>query len=752
MFASLFDRLAAGLPPALVWGLVPRLVGVLYVVAFASISVQVIGLVGSRGVSPARAQLEAMRTHFPGPLRFVRLPTWLWLDCSDTTLRLLPLLGMVAGAFAAYGGPGSGWALLLCWSLYVSLDVCSLIFPWDCLLLEASVLALFLPEAPALPTIELATLPLPLASFAFRFLLIRLMWGFAKLKFIGTKGGDSLYLRGFLAWMPMCTPLGRSLQRAPAWLLRGAYGFMWFVEVICPGLAFVRGAPRAIGGLGLMALMGGIWATGNWGFFNVGYGLLCVALLDTQSSLFDTTWLQVAAHPVAHLALFVLTFGSLLYFPVNSWATHTFIHWPYEDITWKRPWLGALIGFYRTLSPFRMIHAYGVFPPNSSPPIKIVPVFEGSDDGERFQAYGYRYLPSEPNSRCPVVAPHHPRVDHLAVYAGAGMSESDYLFSLVGGAKVYGFSPFSHYGWVERLAQRLLEGEPSVLALMGHNPFSARPPRYVRVTMRALTPAAGGAAHPWRTRDLGVGWRARALDPLTFAQWQSPPELFHPDFVHWRKKSFALRAMVREQQGLEHEAVRAHSDLRAEEVEAFWNDFVPAVAEGRSDYARIDAIASEVVQRFGKAQVLRFERLAERYVFLLRMRLEPYLYGDSEPKLSKRSNFRFHLRMHEIVLDGREAYEGMLREPGRAAERSEHTSDRSLLTFVLVVRNQVLRYQGRALRISRSLTNVMEPHIPGILEFKNLLTEWEPPDEAWLPVCTRSEDGVWRCPEFVQVE
>ena len=42
------------------------------------------------------------------------------------------------------GLAGLSWiALLLCWAIYLSLDVCALMFPWDCLLLEAGFLTLF---------------------------------------------------------------------------------------------------------------------------------------------------------------------------------------------------------------------------------------------------------------------------------------------------------------------------------------------------------------------------------------------------------------------------------------------------------------------------------------------------------------------------------------------------------------------------------------------------------------------------------
>lgn len=749
-----FDQLTDGLAPQLVWGITPRVVGGLFVVAFLSLAPQVLGLIGSRGVSPVREQLAAAREHFPGGLCFVRFPTVLWLNASDGFIRALPWLGVVAGAYAVYGGPGSLFAIFVCWALYLSLDACALMFPWDCLLLEAGLLALFLPTPPALPEVSVLALPLPMVAFMWRLLLVRLMWGFAKLKFIGTKPGDNLYLRGFLAWMPMCTPLGFRLQHAPSWFLRASYVFMWLVEVVCPLLVFFCGAPRVIGAIGLGALMAGIWVTGNWGFFNVAYLALCIVLLDTQASVFDSSFALATSTPWAlltHVFLAVLLLGSVLYFPLNSWATHTFIHWPFEDITYKRPWLRRLIGFYRALAPFRLLHAYGVFPPNSSPPIKVLPVFEGSDDGENFLAYGYRYMPTTPDSRCPIVAPHHPRIDHLCVYAGSGMSESDYLGSTVGAGKPFGFSPFSHYSWLHRIAERLLEGEPAVLGLLGHNPFPDRPPRFVRVGLRALAPVSldeyARSKQPWRVKDLSVAFPARSASPLPGQAWLAPPELFHPDLVHWRKKSPALAAMVAAHaRGEPHtSAVRAASDLSVDEVTAFWRDFIPDVARERTDFGTIDAASARIRARFGQPAILRFERIAERYAYLLRLRLEPFFYGDQTPKIEKRSNFRFHLLLHEVVLDGSEAYEAMLARPEAAAARAATQTDASALYFAGVVRNETIRYHGRALRIARRMTNVAEPFIPGILEFKELLTEQVPVDEVWLPDCSRSQEGEWSC-------
>jgi hypothetical protein len=746
----------AGISPEWVWGSIPRIVGALYCIAFASLSGQLLGLVGSRGISPAHQQLAAMRTHFPGPLRFVRLPTLLWVSTDDRFLRALPWLGMAAGLCAVCGGPGTFWALLVCFVLYVSLDVAALMFPWDCLLFEAGFLALFLPEPRLLPELGASALPLPVVAFAFRFLIVRLMSGFALLKFVGTKRGDNLYLQGFLAWMPMCTPLGFRLQHAPAWLLRGAYGFMMFAEVVCPPLAFFTGLPRVVAALGLMSLMAGIWATGNWGFFNLGYGALCVALLDTQSSIFDTSWSTITQSPSAllvHVVLALHSLGALLYFPTTSWATHTVSQWPFDDFSWGRPLLRGLLAVFRTLAPLRTMHGYGVFPPNSAPPIKVIPVFEGSSDGVDWQPYEYRYMPMSPESRSPIVAPHHPRLDHLCVYAGSGMSESDYLASLVGGSKVYGFSPFSHYSWLHRLVERLLEGEPTVRSLFAVAPFADAPPRYVRISLRALTPASlqtkTRSGQSWHVRHVGTLLSARERDPLVFRHWLSPPELFHPDALHWRRVSPALREMSSALAGgmPVDGAVCVGSDLRADEVTRFWAEFVPLVASTRGDLAAADETSRQVHARFGTQAVLRFERLAERYAFLLRSRLEPHFFGKLEPRIAKRSNFRFHLLLHELILDGRESFAQVLASPGLAAART--VTEQTELHFITVLRNETVRFHGRTLRIARRMTNVFEQEIPGILEFRDLLSRAIPVDEVWLPDCRRSDSGVWRCDNFL---
>jgi hypothetical protein len=755
--SSWLEVLNAGVRPELVWGVVPRLIAALYLIAFLSISGQLLGLVGSRGVAPVREQLAALRQHYPGLRRFLRVPSLLWISPSDGMLRALPWCGVACAVYALVGAPHSWFALLACFVLYLALDVVSLMFPWDCMLFEAGFLALFLPEVRLLPALETSALPSPAATFALRFLLVRVMWGFAKLKFIGTKRGDNLFLQGFMAWMPMCTPLGARLQHAPNWFLRLSYAYMWFVEVVCPGLLFFRGELRVLGALGLMSLMAGIWATGNWGFFNVGYAALCFLLFDAQASLFDLTWATVSASPfalAAHVVLLVHTLCTLLYFPNNSWGSHCVWFLSFDEFTYTRRWLRAIFSFFRVLSPLRFVHAYGVFPANSSPPLKLIPVFEGSHDGVSYRPYAYRYMPTAASSRTPIVAPHHPRLDHLSVYAGSGMTESDYLSSLTGAGKPYGFSPFSHFSWMHRTMQRLLEGEPSVRALFGSDPFPDTPPKYCRVRLSAMMPASlehtAKTGEPWYERDAGVLVTAREKSDLVFRHWLSPPELQHPDMIYYRRASPALKRMLAAlAAGTPHtEAVRSESDLRADEVDMFWQDFVPELARTRGDLSAADACAGALRERFGFENMLRLERIAERYVHMLRTRLEPHIYAGAQPAIEKRWCFNFHVLVQDLLLDGRAAFEDYLREPARAAARAASCTPETSLHFITVVRNEVVRFHVETLRIVTRTTTVMEDDIPGLIEHRELLMQRLKSGALWVPEVTRTESGVWQVHNF----
>lgn len=171
--------------------------------------------------------------------RFVASPTIFWLSCADWLLVAVPLVGALAGLTAALGVnvAATAWStttfLGLAWLSALSVDkVVSMLFPWDCLLLESGFLALFLPHLndttellqqlgtavwqgdgwPSahawISALSAAEAPSALLNTLFRWLLFRLMFGFGKLKFTGTTRQDSLYVKYFYINMPMASPIG----------------------------------------------------------------------------------------------------------------------------------------------------------------------------------------------------------------------------------------------------------------------------------------------------------------------------------------------------------------------------------------------------------------------------------------------------------------------------------------------------------------------------------------------------------------
>jgi hypothetical protein len=119
-----------------------------------------------------------------------------------------------------------------------------------------------------------------------------------------------------------------------------------------------------------------------------------------------------------------------------------------------------LTAWQRRLAPFRSVNPYGLFAVMSSARPELT--IEGSLDGVVWKPYAFAYKPGDPRRAPRWVAPHQPRLDWHMWFAALDLYEA---------------SP-----WLERFCHRLLAGEPSVIGLLGSNPFPGEPPRFVRVT------------------------------------------------------------------------------------------------------------------------------------------------------------------------------------------------------------------------------------------------------------------------------
>jgi lipase maturation factor 1 len=753
--------IVAGLSPQLVWGLFPRLVGALYLMAFASFSVQIEGLGGSRGLLKTADLLAAIRRDYPGWRRFFEYPTLLWIDCSDRTLRWLPRVGALCALSAIYGGSIGYVGLVCCWLLWLSLEPLGLIFPWDTMLQELGFLVLFVPSVQPLPSLAPDALPLPTVAFMARWLPIRLMLGFGKEKFVGATRGDSLYLRGFFVWLPMPNKLSWFGHHAPAWFLRASLAFMFFAEVVAPLLGLFSGLPRLISFVSLFGLSIGIMATGNWGYFNVGYIILCLPLLDLHSSLFDLTihglsqWPELAIH-VSMLLLFLLT---LFYLPNNSWTGRSWVNWPKDFWVWpteqqRKLWLG----FHRWseplrwIAPFRIVNGYGVFPPNASAPIRNTPVLEGSLDGITWEQYGYKYLPSFATSAPAQVAPHHPRLDQGIYYVAGGLHSA----GLTGNVMPQGSPYLAHAraGVYDLLVQRVIAGDSAVLKLLGHNPFPDRPPRYARMALVAMTPT-----RPQEMRRTGRWWHVRRLGELTLpraaASWPDQlvfphPETFNPDFVALKRRAAPLRAMLSAHAaGVELDrAVLAASELEPADVERFWGEFLPAASSQAGDWSQIHTLAQRLIEQFDIPGLYRMERILERYAWLLHERVA----GDREAAAAREAlsvtHFRYHLILHTVVLAGKPALQQLLAAPARLSEYAARSSDATQLWLLTLLRYEPVMSHVGVYRWSDIGSLSHRLGLPGLSEYFPFLSGQASPTELFRPQPIKHEDGEFTIEGF----
>jgi hypothetical protein len=137
----------------------------------------------------------------------------------------------------------------------------------------------------------------------------------------------------------------------------------------------------------------------------------------------------------------------------------------------------------QVIAPFRSVNSYGLFAVMTTTRPEII--VEGSDDGNEWKAYEFRYKAGDLHRRPPWVAPHQPRLDWQMWFAALGGSCDE--------------SP-----WLQRFFERLREGSPPVVGLLGSNPFPARPPRYVRAVLYDYR-FADLATH----RQTGEWWRRR---------------------------------------------------------------------------------------------------------------------------------------------------------------------------------------------------------------------------------------------------
>jgi len=466
----LFSRLTR-----LLWGETPvpaslaftsRLVsaglGACYLLAFISLGTQIRGLIGSDGIMPAGAMLVAAKSQL-GPSCFWLLPSIAWVSASDGALTAYCVLGGAA-SLAMIFGFASSISAFVCWALYLSLSAIGsdfMSFQWDVLLLEAGLIACFLPSRGAI--------------WLLRFLLIKLMVqsGLVKL-FSGDPAWRNFTALTYHYWtQPLPTPIAWWFDKLPLWFHKISCGVLFAIELVAPITIPLPRRLRAAGALAIATLMVLIAATGNYGFFNLLTIVLCIACLDDR--FFNVNGsdrvLVKQAPSMARKSIFAAIAACSL--TIGVFETLSIVGVPPPS---PIRWIEGIV------SPFRSFNRYGLFAVMTKSRHEIA--IEISLDGSDWREWPFGYKPSDPRRAPPWVAPHMPRVDWQMWFAS--LSEP------------------SDSPWFANLLFRILDGSSPATALLGPNPLGreVRPlyARAVRYETAFSTRAQRRADGSWWTR------------------------------------------------------------------------------------------------------------------------------------------------------------------------------------------------------------------------------------------------------------
>ncbi|MGV3619235.1 MAG: lipase maturation factor family protein [Archangium sp.] len=414
--------------------------GLVVMIAVGSYWWQFGGLAGVNGIAPMGEAFDRASAQ----LTIFELPTLLWFSSSDVMIHLLLALSFFSGVAMVFGvAPrSSSITLWACWGSLVQVGHPFLSFQWDILLVEAAFCSAFYAPGGVRPRFDQ---PAP-SAFAFVMYAlackVTLQSGIVKLTSGDPSWRDLTALTYHWWTQPLPTWTSFLIAELPLFIQQAMCALMFVFELLIPLLAFGPRKLRGVAAAGLIVLQAALFVAGNYSYYNVLALVLAVPLLGETSSTSRWRW----AVPVLYVAISIGMF---------------------TRAEWVKP-----------LRRFDTINAYGAFAWMTKSRAEII--LEGSNDGVTWTAYEFPWKPGDVTRRPDFIAPWQPRLDWQMWFASLGRC---------------GGNP-----WILSMQQKVLTGEPTVLALFETNPFPASPPEFLRTRSFAYRFAPLSQKSVWWTR------------------------------------------------------------------------------------------------------------------------------------------------------------------------------------------------------------------------------------------------------------
>ena len=489
-------------------GLLPRWIflralGLIYYSAFFSLAFQIKGLIGPQGILPASEYLRAVAEQF-GRVGYWYAPTLLWFSSGRHTLMGLCWAGMAASALLVLNLWPRGM-LAICFVCFLSFigaaqDFAS--YQSDGMLLEAGFISLFFAPRGWRPGWGEASPP----SRASWFLLV---WECFRIYFesgVGKIMGGDPEWRNFTALDeyyqngPLPTWIGWYMQHWPHWFhWATAFGTL-ALELVLAWMMFLPRWFRIVCFCIVTPWQIGIILSANYTFLN--YLVLALGFLQLDDKILERflprRWkgkfpLGQGAKPAAEGS--ERNWRNTLR---KQWAalklalTAVMLAWIFYATTVQIIWMVRPVGLPITpvsaLEPFRIANQYGLFERMTRGRYEIE--FQGSDDGQTWLVYPFRFKPQDPAKAPGIYAPYQPRFDWNLWFASltTWRDEEGHI--------------------VPRTEQALLRGSNDVLLLFAGNPFPNSPPKMIRAVLWQYwftTPEEKRASGMWwRREQLGI--------------------------------------------------------------------------------------------------------------------------------------------------------------------------------------------------------------------------------------------------------